>query len=580
MRSFWAIPALVVLVGAPVQAQAPKLTDAEAEGLAREALAIQDPKYRQEAIRRLQKHYFRSSQAKGREFVTYALGTLLERQGETAKAVAQFKKLERTWPQSVYLPEAQVVLGEYSVTQRRFKDGEARLRRALVSDIPVENKRRAQDMLLWALVEQKRHAEGFQIVKSLYPSGGSKPSEKGLVAILEILAAAKQKEEAGASLKSLRLHYPQSPYQPRVELAYGRMLGELGETQAAAEAFQQLINGSPKSAEADEARLALASILSEGKLPSKAAGAFPTPDSLIAAMGTRATSGARPLLVQLRLQVNNGKWYEALATVAKLRGLHPNPAEAMTVSELRSQAFRAWTQENLDRKQTGSLLPMLDAEGVECLTAVQRRTLVAQLAAAGLPEAAQTVSALAPAKEREGLRRVILESTVTEAHPKAVLGLMKAKRETPQDALRRAKALVSLHQWKQASLPLAHAIAGPERMAVLMAYLRRPREAGDLAARRREAEGWLARVREKGRDREPLVLLVADLRAQGNDWRGALALYPAAPQPENKGWVALMRATCQLKLNQPDQAKATLKAVANDPGFKMERLTLGKSLGM
>ncbi|WP_005035413.1 tetratricopeptide repeat protein [Holophaga foetida] len=579
MNKLLYIPALIVLVGHPVQAQAPKLTDPAAEGLAREALASQDPRFRQEAILRLQKHFFRG-RSREREFVAYALGTLLERQGEIAKAAVQFKKLERNWPQSVYLPEAQVVLGEYAVSYGRFKEGEGRLRKALASDIPVESKRRAQDMLLWSLVEQKRHADGFQIVKSLYPAGGNKPSEKGLVAILEILAAAKQQEEADATLKSLQAHYPQSPYRLRAELAHGRMLGEMGQTQAAAEAFQRLIQSAPKASEADEARLALASILSEGKLPPKAAGAFPTPDSLLAGMGTKGTSGVRPLIVQLRLQVNNAKWYEALTTAYRIRELHPNPAESMTVSELRSQAFRAWTQGHLERKQVGPLLPLLDAEGVGCLDPNQRRNLVALLAGAGLPDAAQTVTALAPARERDELRRATLESTVPEAHPREVLGLLGARKESPQDALRRAKALISLKQWKQASAPLARATPGPERMAALMAYLRRPRETGDLAIRRREAEGWLARIREKGRDREPLVLLVADLRAQGADWRGALALYPTAPQAENKGWVALMRATCQLRLNQREEARSTLKAAANDPGFKMERQTLGKTLGM
>lgn len=579
MRPVWGLPALVCLVGAPIQAENGKLTDAEAEGLARQALASKDKAFRQEATKKLQKHLFRGQLSKEKEFVTYALGTLLESQGDEAKAVAQFKKLERSWPQSVYLPEAQVVLGEYAVARGRLKDGEGRLRRALASDVPVETKRRAQDMLLWALVEQKRPAEGLEIVKSLYPSGENKPSEKGLVAILEILAAAKQQEEADASLKSLRLHYPQSPYLPRVQLAHGRMLGELGETKAAAKAFQQLIQASPKAPEADEARLALASILSEGKLPPKEAGTFPTPDALLAGMTSKSTSGVRPLLVQLRLQLNNGKWQEALGTASRIRDLHPNPAEAMTTSELRSQAFRAWTQGQLDHRQVGPLLPLLDAEGVESLNPAQRLALVAQLAAAGLPEAAQTVASLAPAKERDGLRRATLEATLPEAHPKEVLGLLNPRKESSQDALKRAKALVALKQWRQASAPLARATPGPERMAALMAYLRRPSESGDPAARRREAEACLARAKEKGKDREPLVIMVADLRAQGSDWRGALALYPALPQPENRGWVALMRATCQQKLNRRDEAKATLKAAEDVPGFKMERQTLAKTLG-
>jgi len=582
MRTPWVVPALLLLTG--IQAQAatptPKLTDGEAEALAREALASKDPAGRKEALRKLEKFSFRNSKGKEKEFVTYALGALLDEEGEGAKAAVQFKKLERNWPQSVYLPEAQVPMGSYAVAAGRLKDGETRLRKALDSDIPAESKRRAQDLLLWVLVEQKRYEEGLGIVQGLHPVGGAKPSEKGLVAITEVLAAAKQREEAEASLKSLKLHYPKSPYIPRGELARGRMLGEMGQTQPAAEAFQRLIRSAPKGPEADEARLALATILSEGKLPPRVAGSFPTPEALMAGMGAKSSHGVRPLMVQLRLQVNNGRWQQALDTVSKIRELHPNPAEAMTTSELRSQAFRAWTQELLGRRQLGPLLPLLDPEGVESLNAEQRRNLVVQLAAAGLPEAAQTVMALAPAKEREELRRATLEATVPEAHPRQVLGLLGHKGETPQNALKRAKALVALQDWKQAAGPLGRATPGAERVAALLAYLRRPREKGDQATRRREAEGYLARAREKGREREPLLLLAADLRAQGGDWRGALALYPSLPQPENKGWVALMRATCLLKLHQREEAKAILKAALNEPGFKMERQTLGKTLGL
>ena len=577
----WVLPALVVLVGVPAQgAIPPKLTDATAEALAREALASPDGNFRRTAARRLQAHAFQRSKAKEREFVIYALGTILERQGDMSQAVEQFRKLERTWPQSVYLAEAQVSLGVDAVENGRFRDGESRLRKSLTGDIPVESKRRAQDGILWALVEQKRHAEGLEIVKSLHPMGEGKPSEKGLLAITEVLAAAGQKEEAEATLKSLRLHFPRSRYLPRGGLAYGRMMGELGQAQVAADTFQHLIRDNPKAPEADEARLALAAILSEGKLPPKVAGTFPTPDTLLAGMGAKSTSGVKPLMVQLRLYLNNGKWSEALATVSRIRELHPNAAEAMTASEIRSQAFRAFAQGNLDKKQVGPLLPLLDAEGVGCLNPAQRRALAAQLAAAGLPSAAQTVCALAPATEQETLRRAVLDALVVQAHPKVALGLLGTRRESTLDALLRAQALVALKQWKEAAAPLGRAKPGAERIAALLAYLRRPREAGELASRRKEAEGWLARALERGREREPLALLVADLRVQQGDWRGALALYPATPQAEYKGWVALMRATCQWKLRQPEAARTTLKAAADVPGFKMERQTLGKQLGL
>ena len=91
---------------------------------------------------------------------------------------------------------------------------------------------------------------------------------------------------------------------------------------------------------------------------------------------------------------------------------------------------------------------------------------------------------------------------------------------------------------------------------------------------------WLAQAREKGTVREPLAILVADLRAKTGDWRGALSLYPEEAASENRGWVALMRATCQAKLGHKDAAKAILQSSVDVPSFKMERQTLAKQLGM
>ena len=48
----------------------------------------------------------------------------------------------------------------------------------------------------------------------------------------------------------------------------------------------------------------------------------------------------------------------------------------------------------------------------------------------------------------------------------------------------------------------------------------------------------------------------------------------------DRGWVALMRATCQLKLGQKEAAAATLKTAVDEPDFKMERQTLAKQLGL
>ena len=115
---------------------------------------------------------------------------------------------------------------------------------------------------------------------------------------------------------------------------------------------------------------------------------------------------------------------------------------------------------------------------------------------------------------------------------------------------------------------------------MLLSLLNRPAQPGEAAnARLREAEAWLGRAPEKGVEREPLAILTADLRARGGDWRGALALYPSAPQAGNRGWVALMRATCQSRLGQTAAAKATLAQAQADPDFKPERQALEQRLG-
>nr|WP_320132239.1 hypothetical protein [uncultured Holophaga sp.] len=580
MRGVLPIPVLIGLVAMPLGAATHKMSDADAEALARQALASHDKAVQRQALERLEHYFFQRLHSSQREFVLFAMGTLFAREGDVAKAVVQFRKLERTWPQSVYLPEAQVTLGEDAIDHGKLKDGERRLREVLGSDLPVESKRRAQELLLWSLAEQGRASEGLPIVESLFPVGTDKPSERGLTAIAETLAAAGQQDGMESTLRSLQRHYPKSPYLSRVQLARGRMLGQLGHTLSAAEVFRKLIQANPKAPEADEARLALATILSEGKLNAREAKAFPDAGALLAEMKGKPLGAAKSQLVRLRLAISNSKWVEALDLAGKIRQEHPDAGDAMATTELRAQAFRALAQTALDGHRLDDLLGRLDPEGVQCLSADQRKALVVELARQGLPGAARTVSGLAPTAEREGLHRLILASTLPEAHPHEVLGLLKGRRESPADALRRARALAASEQWKELPPALARATPGADRMAALMAYLRRPQKGAPVAARRREAESWLARSRERGADREPLVLLVADLGVQAGDWRGALTRYPSNPQPQNRGWVSLMRATCLARLGRKDEARALLKAAQAEQGFKMERQRLSSELGL
>lgn len=85
---------------------------------------------------------------------------------------------------------------------------------------------------------------------------------------------------------------------------------------------------------------------------------------------------------------------------------------------------------------------------------------------------------------------------------------------------------------------------------------------------------------EKPDAKEPLAILVADLRLQLGDARGALALYPAKPlAADQRGWVALMRTQAMLKLGQRDQARGLIKEARDEQGFKGQRDALAKSLG-
>ena len=99
-------------------------------------------------------------------------------------------------------------------------------------------------------------------------------------------------------------------------------------------------------------------------------------------------------------------------------------------------------------------------------------------------------------------------------------------------------------------------------------------------ARLREAEPALARATEKDTDKEPLIIHEADMKAKAGDWKGALALYPAIPRPEQSGWVGLTRATCQGRLGQKEAAKVTLRGASSTSDFMAERERLGGELGL
>jgi hypothetical protein len=568
----------------PAQETPAKMTDAQAEAFARQAITIQDPRGQKAALAKLRTHRFRTSKIKEREFVLYTQGMLEDRLGEASKAATTLRKLELTWPQSPYLLEAQTILALQSIERRRFKDAESRLKKAMDSDIPVESKRRTQELLLWTLAEQGRQAEGIPIVKTLHPLGSSRPSERGLVAILETLCLAQEQAQAEATRKDLQTLYPASRYASRANLAWARLLGTTGDAPGSAEILRKIIATDRDTPVADEARLALASLLSEGKLHPKEAETFPTPQKLLSEIRNtdrKGNAARKALLVELRMHMSQARWKQAMDTATKLLETSTNPEETAKAGEFRAEALRSWTQQLLDKKSVDPLLPYLDKAGINTLSPEQRTNLVRLLAHAGLPDAAKTIAELGPPSERPALVKAAMEAVTAESNAEEVLKLLPAKGESALQALHRAQALVILKRWKEARVALGKVPSGPERIAVLLNYLQRPadKEEGALG-RLREAENWFARLAEKGPEREPIAILVADLRAKSGDWRNALALYPTDPQKGNRGWTALMRATCQLRLGQKDAAKATLKTAVDEPDFKMERQTLGKPLGL
>lgn len=569
----------------PALARSGKRSDAQIGEVAELALKLTGPKEQRAALDILKAYRFKSVKAPEREKALYAQGILEERLERPKDAAETFRKLERTWPRSPYLADGQVLLAESALDRKKPKEAEDRLKRALAADLPVETKRRAQELLLWTLVEDGRPLEGLNVIRSLVPlPERARPSEKGLAAMVQVLCAAKDRNQAEGVRKDFQTFYPNGRYLPRVDMAWARLLGAMGDALGSATELQKLIQTSPRSAEADEARLALATLLSEGKLPPEAAANFPPPDKLLAELGKaerRSEPARRAMLVKLRLAMGKSAWPEAIDLIAELRTVHANAEDEGSLKDLRAKAVAALAQEALETGKPSSFLKYVDPESVASLGPDQRLQLVRRFARTGLPEPAQVLLDLAPEKERPALRAALLDELPADLYPQQAAALFTAKGETPTQALRRAQSLAARQEWLPALRVLPQAKPGAERIDTLLRCLRRPLAEGETpSARLKEAEAFLARAAEKGGDRDPLAILVADLRAKAGDWKGALALYPEAPKPEQLGWVGLMRATCQIRLGQKSAAKATLDKAAGAGEFKSERERLTKELGL
>jgi len=584
----FALPLPMLLPSTPLQAEGPtsslkagkgRLTDAQAAELAKEGLAAEAPASIKATLARLRGHTFKSSKVPERELVLYAQGMLEARLGNLPAAIVALKKLERQWPKSPFMGEAQTILAEDAIAHRRYKEAEGRLHQALAADIPSELKRKPQELLIWTLVEQERPQEALPLVQSLRPlDGREKPSEKGLAAIVEVFCAAGERSQAQSALKEFKNAYPQSDLAPRVELAWGRMLGRAGEAKEAAQVLRKLIQDHPGSPQADDARLALANLLTDGSLPD--AKDLPSAESLLAEVrkGGKGLPKGAAQVVELRLLVGKSLWEDALNLVDRMG---PMTREAQPeVKQLWIKAWQAWVGQRLDKGFAGELIARLKAGAFGALDPQARLGAAELLAAQGLLEVLPRLLPEAPPAERAGLRKAALAKVQPEAQPQAVLQLLPAKGGTPDEALLRARAEGALEHWGPLRLALPQARPGAERIKVVVHLLQRPVGGHETAATRlAEAEGWLARAPEKGEARELLAILVADLRLQQGDARGALALYPTKPAAlEQRGWVALMRAQALMKQGQWEQARTLIKESRDEQGFKGQRDALAKSL--
>ena len=556
-----------------------RMTDAQAAELAKDALPAQDPASIRAVLQRLRNHTFHSSRVPEREVVLYVQGVLEARLGNLGGAAVSLRKLERQWPQSPYTAEAQVILAQDAVARNRYLEAETRLHRALAADIPAEQKRKAQELMLWTLVQQGRPLEGLPIVQALEPMANQeKPSERGLAAMAEVLCAAGEREQAEGVRKSLTDFYPASPLLPRVELAYGRLLGTSGDAKASAEVLRKLIQDHPKAPEADDARLALANLLTDGSLPNDKD--LPTAESLLAEIrkGGKGLPKGRAQLVELRLLTSKSMWEEALDLVERMEPVWRRGQPE--VQSLWKRAWSAWVDQRLAKGFAGELLARLKPGAFGALDAKQRRGVVELLAAQGLLGTVPDLLPEAPAKERASLRKAALAKADPEAQSLAVLRLLPASGGTPDEALQRAQAQAARGDWSRLRASLARVRPGAGRLELVTELLQRPMAQGETPAQRlKEAEGWLAHAPEKGEVREPLAILVADLRFQAGDAKGALALYPAKPAAASqRGWVALMRAQALLRLGQSEAARAQILQARDEPGFKGQRDALAKAL--
>jgi hypothetical protein len=559
------------------------MSDAQAAKLAEDLLKAQDPKALRQGATKLGNHTFKSSKAKEREIVLFAQGEALRRLGNLSDACDAYRKLEKVFPKSPYLGEIQLPMAQDALEHDRPKEAETRLRAAMDADIPGERKREAQELLLWVFVQTDRALEGKALLDTLRPlEAGNDPSEKGLTAMALVLAATDQLAPLEASRKDLKRLYEKSLQVPRVELAYARLLSRKELLPDAAATLRKLIIEYPKAPEADEAKLALATLLTDGKLTGKELKDLPDPEKLMAELRKKGTPSDLAIaeVVEMRLAYRKEAWEDVLDKGGPWLEKHPDHKEAKEVHRLWRDAWNFWVKSRLEKGYAGLLLQRLKPGAFAALEPEHRKGVVELLAAQGLAHTLPPLLAELEPKDRGALAQAALAKVTPEAQPQGTLALLPPPGKASADGeLMRLRAAVALRNWAVVRAAAPRAKSGELRVKAIAALLQRPMDRNEKVTQRRaEAEGWLGRLGEKGVDREAVQVVVADLRLQTGDPRGALALYPEKPEPSRAGWVGLMRAQAQARLGRKAEARATLKAAEGADGFRQQRETLAKSL--
>jgi thioredoxin-like negative regulator of GroEL len=224
-------------------------------------------------------------------------------------------------------------------------------------------------------------------------------------------------------------------------------------------------------------------------------------------------------------------------------------------------------------------LPLLTVENINLITPELRASLVTVFVSKGLPEAATKIIDAAPANEKVNLRKALTQNIPADPlPPPEVLATLNENLLDQKGELGQVQILLSAKKWGEATSRIEKLDPGPDRIKAVMALLTRPMAPQETQLRIKEIEGWLAKCTESDQTKEPLIIYIADLYMKIGNPATALSLYPTQPQPENLGWVILMRASALLNLGQREEAKRILNENASIPEFKIYRQALANQL--